>query len=200
MSTGKTRSKLAPGRVAAAALVAAALLSACATEHGLSESSSVPAAGAAELPPAMAPGGVIPGAGTLIPPNTVTPPISKNYPKTIQDSSAGPAVLSLYRKAQDARAAGNAEQADELLERARRIESHNPFIWQAIAGTKLDLHQADQAEDFAARSNDLARGNPYIEAGNWRIIAAARQARGDTGGALQAQTQADNIARALSAD
>jgi len=188
------------GRTLAAAAVFGLILSGCATEQGQGESSSVPVGGSGVPVPATGTGSVIPGAGTLIPPVVTPPAISQNYPKTIQDSSAGKAVLSLYKQAQDARAAGHADQAEALLERAQRIEAHNPFIWQALAGTKLELNKADQAEQFANRSNDLARGNPYIEAGNWRIIAAARQARGDAGGAMQAQARADEIARALSAD
>jgi tetratricopeptide (TPR) repeat protein len=176
------------------------LLSACATEQGTSTSTGV------LLPPAPPPpqypsppqGTVIPGTGTIAPPVITPPPVAINYPKTIQDSNAGPAVLSLYKKAQEARAAGHADQAEALLERAQRIESHNAFVWQALAGTKLELLKPDQAEQFANRSNDLARGNPYIEAGNWRLIAAARQARGDAGGAIEAQARADNIAKSLS--
>lgn len=171
------------------------LLAGCATEQGQSSST-----GGVMVPPAAtaspAPGSVVPGVGTIIPP-VVTPPVTRNYPRTIQDSGAGKAVLSLYRQAQDARAAGHADQAEALLERALHIESHNPFVWQALAGAHMDLNHPDQAENAAQKSTSLGRGNPYIEAGNWRLIAAARQARGDSGGAVQAQARADEIARAL---
>jgi tetratricopeptide (TPR) repeat protein len=184
-------------RLIPAAFLLGGLLAGCATEQGQIETSA-PAGPAISATPQPGTGGVIPGTGVLIPPPVVTPPLSQKYPHTIQDSGAGPAVLSLYRKAQDARAAGHPDQAEEQLERARRIEPRNPFIWQALAGTKLDLKQYDQAEEFANRSNDLARGNPWIENGNWRLIATARQQRGDSGGAVQAQNRADDIARLLS--
>jgi tetratricopeptide (TPR) repeat protein len=185
-------------RFALAATMLGALLAGCATEQGQIETSA-PAVPVYPAAPQAGTGGLIPGTGTLIPP-VVKPPLSQNFPHTIQDSGAGPAVLSLYRKAQDARAAGHPDQAEEQLERARRIEPRNPFIWQALAGTKLDLKQFDQAEEFANRSNDLSRGNPWVENGNWRLIATARQQRGDSGGAVQAQNRADDIARSLSSE
>lgn len=184
------------GRTMVAVALAGAVLSGCATEQGQSESSSV----GTVLPPAPSASGVIPGAGTYIPPTVTQPPITtQNYPKTIQDTNAGKAVLSLYKQAQDARAAGHSDQAEALLERAVHIEARNPFVWQALAGAHMDLGHSDQAESAAQKSTSLARGNPYVEAGNWRLIAAARQARGDTGGAMQAQGRADGIAKALAA-
>ncbi len=182
-------------RMVAAVVVAGALLSGCAAERGQSESSGV---GTFVPAPASA-GGVIPGAGTYIPPTVTQPPITtQNYPRTIQDTNASPAVLSLYKQAQSARAAGHSDQAEALLERALHIDSRNPFVWQALAGAHMDLSHPDQAESAAQKSTTLARGNPYVEAGNWRLIASARQARGDSGGAVQAQGRADTIARALS--
>jgi predicted Zn-dependent protease len=149
--------------------------------------------------PAPSVGSAIPGTGTLIPPVPTPPPVSsQRYPHTIQDSSTGQAVLSLYRKAQEALAAGHPDQADALLDRARRIEPRNPFLLQAIANAKLKLNQPDQAEEFANHSTELARGNPYVERGNWLLIATARQMRGNPNGAVQAQNRADEISRIIS--
>lgn len=183
-------------RMAAAMAVAGALLSGCATEEGQSSSTGGVTTNA---PPLPSPGTTVPGVGTYIPPTATQPPLTtQSYPHTIQDTNASKAVLSLYKQAQDARAAGHADQAEALLERALHIESRNPFVWQALAGAHMDLNQPDQAESAAQKSTSLGRGNPYIEAGNWRLIASARQARGDAGGAVQAQARADEIARALS--
>ena len=183
-------------RMAAAMAVAGVLLSGCATEEGQSSSTGGVTTNA---PPLPSPGTTVPGVGTYIPPTATQPPLTtQSYPHTIQDTNASKAVLSLYKQAQDARAAGHADQAEALLERALHIESRNPFVWQALAGAHMDLNQPDQAESAAQKSTSLARGNPYIEAGNWRLIASARQARGDAGGAMQAQARADEIARALS--
>lgn len=181
-------------RVWPAALLAA-LVAGCASQQPAVESSS-PVATAP--PPAMSPsGGVVPGAGTLIPPTVTPPPVTQSYPRTIQESHASAPVLSLYRQAQDARAAGHPDTAEALLERALHIEARNPFVWQALAGARMDLKRPDEAESAAQKSNSLARGNPYIVAGNWRLIAAACQARGDSGCATQAQAQADSIAQSI---
>jgi len=55
----------------------------------------------------------------------------------------------------------------------------------------------DQAEHKAQRSNSFARGNPWIEVENWRLIAAARQERGDLAGARQARERMTEIQAAL---
>lgn len=100
---------------------------------------------------------------------------------------SGPAVLKLLDQAKGELSAGRAEQAVADLEIALNIEPRNPFIWQELAQAHLAQHLPDQAENKAQRSNGFARGNPYIELDNWRVIAEARQARGDLTGARQAQ-------------
>ncbi len=189
-------------------LAAAALLAAgCATDnnYGQAPAGAAPpvVVGQGAPPPsagaAPSPSVVVPGAGTYVPPGVTQPPVTANYPRTIQDSDAGPAVLSLYKQAQDARAANHPDQAEALLERALHIDSRNAFIWQSLAGVRLDMNHPDQAVSTAQKSTSLARGNPYIVAGNWRLIAAARQALGDAGGATEAESRADGIARTLPA-
>ena len=83
--------------------------------------------------------------------------------------------------------AGKPEQAVANLETALGIEPRNPFVWQQLAAAHLQQHLPDQAENQAQRSNSFARGNPYIEVENWRVIAAARQAQGDLAGARNAR-------------
>jgi hypothetical protein len=174
-------------------LAPAVLLSACVTQHGQVSTTS------AQPPLVTAPdtGAIVPGAGIVGVPNIAHPPALPNYPKSIQESGAGPAVLSLYRQAQQARAAGHPDQAEATLERALHLDPRNPFVWQALADAQLALNQPEQAETAAQKSTSVAHGNPYVEAGNWRLIASARQARGDSAGALEAQARADDIARAL---
>ncbi|MDR3419139.1 MAG: tetratricopeptide repeat protein [Nevskia sp.] len=174
------------------------LLSGCATEHGQVETAAAPMAAPLVPPPPAAAGPLVPGMGTIIPPGVSTPPVMPNYPKTIRDTGANPAVLSLYRQAQEAYAGGRYDQADELLQRSVDKDPHNPFIWQQLAMVRLSLKQPEQAEQAAEKSNTLARGNPYVEAGNWRLIAKARQALGNVQGATQAEARADDIARSLS--
>lgn len=175
--------------IALAAGVFALLLAACGTESGRVESANGEDGGSAPV--------VV---GALPPPSPVRPPVLANYPKTIEDSKPNGAALYLYKQAQEARAGGRNDQAAALLQRALHVEPRNPFIWQSLAEAQLTLQQPDQAESAARKSSSLARGNPYVDAGNWRIIAAARQAQNDAQGALAAQAQADQAARAIGGD
>jgi len=108
------------------------------------------------------------------------------YPRSAEAVS-GPAVLRLLEQSREALADARPEQAIAALETALDIEPRNPFVWQQLASTHLAQHLPDQAENKAQRSNSFARGNPWIEAENWRLIAAARQERGDLAGARVAR-------------
>ena len=110
---------------------------------------------------------------------------------------SGPAVLKLLGQAKGELDAGRMEQAVADLETALNIEPRNPFIWQQMAEAHLAQHLPDQAEHKAQRSNSFARGNPWIEAENWRLIAAARQQRGDLAGARLARERMTEIQETL---
>ena len=114
------------------------------------------------------------------------------YARSAEEVS-GPAVIKLLNQARDDLLAGRAEQAVASLETALQIEKRNPFVWQQLAVVHLRRHQAEDAEIVAQRSNSFARGNPYIEIENWRVIAAARQARGDRAGAEQARGKVSEL-------
>ncbi|MBI3171133.1 MAG: tetratricopeptide repeat protein [Hydrocarboniphaga effusa] len=117
-------------------------------------------------------------------------------PRSAEEIS-GPAVLSLLNQARGELASGRPEQAEATLERAQRIEPRNPFIWQQLATMHLAQSRLQEAENMAQRSNSLARGNPYIEIENWRTIAAARRARGDTAGVEEAQARMAQMQEAI---
>jgi len=125
------------------------------------------------------------------PPKPTPPAIS--YPKTLQDSGASAGVLALARQADAARDAGKLDAAVSYLERALRISPRNPFLWQALAELHLRAKNGDQAESAAMKSTSYARGNPYVEIGNWRLIGAARMLRGDIAGARHANARADQL-------
>jgi hypothetical protein len=114
------------------------------------------------------------------------------YARSAEEVS-GPAVINLLNQARGDLAAGEAEQAVASLETALQIEKRNPFVWQQLARAHLQRNQLDDAEITAQRSNSFARGNPYIEIENWRVIAAARQARGDRAGAEQARERVSEL-------
>lgn len=102
------------------------------------------------------------------------------------------AIASLMESAQANTQAGRLANAAASLERALRIEPRNPRVWQELARVRLAQGDYMQVEGLAARSNTWARDDPALRAENWRLIAKAREARGDVQGA---QTALDAAAR-----
>jgi cytochrome c-type biogenesis protein CcmH/NrfG len=92
-------------------------------------------------------------------------------------------------------AVGKLSTAAAAIERALRIEPRNPRLWQELARVRLQQRQFVQAESTAARSNSFAGSDPALRAENWRLIAQAREARGDADGARAALESADKLSR-----
>lgn len=184
-------------------LLLAALAASCASSSGQHESSwpdnigrTIPAP-EQPAPPPRQPTPVTP---TPVDPSLAMIPPARSlptYPKAAEEISSQ-AVVSLMKQARTARAAGQFDQASGALERAQRIEPRNYFVWSSLARVYLDKKDYDNAESVALKSNSLARGNIYVELENWKVIASAREARGDAIGALQAQSKADEIQRDIS--
>lgn len=171
-------------------------LSACASPTGRRETVLPP-------PSPRPPAPVQPAPAPIAPPVTAAPvplepqaPEPPSVPQTAEVIS-GQAVLSLMRQARESRVNGQFDLAASQLERAQRIEPRNYFVWSALAQVYLDQQQFDQAISVAGKSNSLARGNAYVELENWKIIAAARRAQGDSLGALQAEVRIGEIERLL---
>lgn len=172
------------------------LLSACTPVRGKREQ-SWPAYPQPRTQPSSVPGQPVPlPAPESVSATMPTPAQLPSYPRTAEEIS-GAAVISLFKQARTARDQGRPDQAAAALERALRIEPRNYFLWSALAGTQLERGNIDQAESVALKSNSLARGNVYAELENWRIIAAAREARGDAAAALSAQTRVAEIEQLL---
>jgi Tfp pilus assembly protein PilF len=102
-----------------------------------------------------------------------------------------PAIASLVDNARLEAQAGRYPNAAASLERALRIEPRNPRLWQELARVRLKQGDYAQAESTAARSNSWAGGDKALRAENWRLIAQARQARGDSDGAKAALETAE---------
>ena len=102
-----------------------------------------------------------------------------------------PAVASLMEGAHADAAAGRLANAAASLERALRIEPRNPRLWQELARVRLQQRDWAQAESTAARSNSWAGSDGSLRAENWRLIAQAREARGDSAGARAALETAE---------
>ena len=109
--------------------------------------------------------------------------------------SENPAVLTLVEQARAEAAENKLQSAVATIERAQRLEPRNPWLWQELA--RLHLAQGDhaQAESLAARSNTWAGSDPALRAANWRLIGAARSARGDAAGAQAAEARAVELER-----
>lgn len=63
-----------------------------------------------------------------------------------------PAVVALGDQALAAERAGNLQQAEQLLERALRIESRDPAILQHMAEIQLSQNRLEQTIGFATRA------------------------------------------------
>ena len=169
------------------AIALAALVAACGSEGGTREEEPGQVRHAPRSAPRERPSDDMPPAPKSIPPDAK---------KSAEDIS-GPAVVSLMGDARSALSANHPDQALPLLERAVRIEPHNAFVWQMLATTHLALGHNEEAQSTAEKSNSLARGNPYVEIENWKVIAATRKAAGDASGAESAQTRVDELTRLL---
>jgi predicted Zn-dependent protease len=101
------------------------------------------------------------------------------------------AIASLLDGARADTAAGRLTNAAASLERALRIEPRNPHLWQELARVRLKQGDYAQVESVAARSNSWAGGDHALRAENWRLIAQAREARGDAAGAKAAHEAAE---------
>ena len=101
------------------------------------------------------------------------------------------AIAGLMDGARSDAAAGRLTNAAASLERALRIEPRNPRLWQELARVRLKQGDYAQAESTAARSNSWAGGDNQLRAENWRLIAQARDARGDAEGAKAALEAAE---------
>jgi len=117
-------------------------------------------------------------------PEPTPPPVSR---------TENVAVAGLMESARADAAAGKLATAAASLERALRIEPRNPRLWQELARVRLQQTQFVQAENMAARSNSYAASDNALRAENWRLIAQAREARGDADGARSARESAEKF-------
>ncbi|WP_051278049.1 tetratricopeptide repeat protein [Solimonas flava] len=177
--------------------VAALVLAACQTTQGTHQiypPASGPQAEPLPPPPAQPEPKPLEAPAVVEPP---APPLA-SFPKSAEQIS-GSAVTALMKQARQYRSAGQPDRAAGVLERALRIEPRNYFVWSALGQAYLAQKNYLQAESVAQKSNALARGNVYVAVENWKTIAAARDARGDAIGALQASAQVEALQAQLSA-
>lgn len=102
-----------------------------------------------------------------------------------------PAVLELERAAEAARADGDVDRAEALLERALRIEARDPELLQRMAELQLTRGRWEQAESYAMRSWELGPQVGEICIRNWRTMALAREREGEIIAAAQARERVE---------
>lgn len=133
------------------------------------------------------------------PPGGLPEPVPPTQPPTAEPApppvsrSENVAVAGLMESARADAAAGKLSTAAASIERALRIEPRNPRLWQELARVRLQQGQFVQAESVAARSNSWAGSDNALRAENWRLIAQAREARGDADGARGARESAEKL-------
>jgi predicted Zn-dependent protease len=131
---------------------------------------------------------VIAGCATVQVPGPTPAPAPTPEPAARTENLA---IAGLLDGARADAAAGRLANAAASLERALRIEPRNPRLWQELARVRLKQGNYAQAESTAARSNSWAGGDSALRAENWRLIAQAREARGDAEGARAALETAE---------
>jgi cytochrome c-type biogenesis protein CcmH/NrfG len=132
---------------------------------------------------------LIPGCAAIAPSSA---PSTAPAPETAPPSARteNPAVAGLLDAARADVASGRLPNAAASLERALRIEPRNPRLWAELARVRFKQGDYAQAESTARRSNSWAGSDNALRAENWRLIAQAREARGDGEGARSALEQA----------
>ena len=118
------------------------------------------------------------------PPEYIPPPTAVPIPPPPRADNI--VVAGLMERAHADAAAGRLTNAAASLERGLRIDPRNARLWHELARVRLKQRDYAQAESTAARSNSWAGDDPALRAENWRLIAQAREARGDAAGARAA--------------
>ena len=128
-------------------------------------------------------------------PADAQPPLLNTFPRSIEASGVAAPVLGLVKQSREAKRAKKYDQAAGSLERALRIDPRNAWVWQQLATLHLLMGQHEQALSEGRKSNSLAKRNPWIEVENYRVIAAAAAALGNSAAATQARIRYEDRQR-----
>ena len=153
-------------------------------------------------PPPPAPGGGGTPAGTAQPaspaPQAPAPPAPEapSAPPAAppRQFHLGSATSALVTQAHQQAASGDTAQAAATLERALRIEPDNPLVWVELGRVRLAENNPAQADAMGRKALALATGDPAAQSSAWHLIADALRARGDNGGAAEADRRAASLA------
>ncbi|MBC8520110.1 MAG: hypothetical protein H8D24_06870 [Gammaproteobacteria bacterium] len=112
-----------------------------------------------------------------------SPPVAGETPDPLQE---------ILRQIESALQQGDDSKAEVLLERALRIDSQRATLWHDLARIRYRQSSYEESVTLAQRSNRLATGKPVLQQENWSLIAQAKDALGDSSGAIQARRRAGN--------
>jgi tetratricopeptide (TPR) repeat protein len=113
----------------------------------------------------------------------------------------GKAVLALLSKARQASTKGSLSTAESHLERALRIEPHNPSLWLYMAKLRLFAAKSKEAINLAKKALALSsrggtasrKNRRSLQADCWQVIAHAQQKMGNLTKAQKAQDKAKSL-------
>jgi hypothetical protein len=158
------------------------------TSEPTPEPASAPVPEPAQPPVAMATPPAAPSA-----PKPARPAPPADLPPAEITREGNQAVAALLDSADKYVKSNQLDKAGAALERALRIEPRNAGIWHDLAQIRLHQSEYQQAESLASKSNNLAAGNRTLQARNWKVIASARKASGNVGGAEEAEARASQL-------
>ena len=121
------------------------------------------------------------------------PPAQPSVPSPAKQFHLGPAASALVSQAHQQSAGGDTTQAAATLERALRIEPDNPLVWIELGRVRLAENNAAQADAMGRKALTLASGDAAAQSSAWRLIADSLRARGDNGGAADAERRAASL-------
>ncbi len=172
------------------ALVAVTSLSACALFRA-PPSQPAPASTGAGSAGSAQPSQPAPQSAT---PVTPVPPAPSPAPSPPKQFHLGAAASALATQAHQQAANGDTAQAAATLERALRIEPDNPLVWIELGRLHLAENNPAQADAMGRKALALASGDASAQSSAWRLIADSLRARGDNGGAADADRRAASLA------
>ena len=135
----------------------------------------------AEAPPSVPGAPVAPAPAPEVVAYAAPPPPAPNLP---------PAAGAVAAQAEQQRQRGDYVGAAATLERALRIQPQEAYLWNRLAGVRLEQGRYAQAGNLAQRSNALAKDQPQLKQSNWSMIAVSRRVAGDAAGAREAEEKA----------
>ena len=125
---------------------------------------------------------------------TPAPPAASTPTQPPKQFHLGPAASALVTQAHGQTATGDTVQAAATLERALRIEPENPLVWIELGRVRLAENNSSQADAMARKALALASGDAAAQSSAWKLIADSLRARGNNGGAADADRRAASLA------